>query len=90
MLAGEGEDASDIAAPAPMRRSVDEVDDVPGEGKDVGRDASPGRISTSPQAKPRADDPEIPEGTNMVTSSPCAKRCATPWPRKCASTNASS
>ncbi len=66
ILAGEDEDVSDIEAPAAdAPPASDEVDDVPGEGKDVGRDGSPLDID-KPEAKPRADDPEIPEGTNMV------------------------
>jgi len=64
ILAGEGEDASDIEAPA-ADAGGDEVKDVPGEGKDVGRDEGPLDIG-KPEAKPRASDPEIPEGTNMV------------------------
>ncbi|KLI63934.1 pyruvate dehydrogenase complex E1 component subunit beta [Aurantiacibacter marinus] len=61
VLMGEGEDASDIAAPA----ASDEVKDVPGEGKDVGQDASEAEV-TKPQPAARADDPAIPAGTNMV------------------------
>jgi len=65
ILAAEGEDASDIEAPAEETPPSDEVKDVPGEGKDVGRDGSPLDVG-KPAAKPRADDPEVPEGTNMV------------------------
>jgi len=61
ILAGEDEDASAIEAPA----ATDEVEDVPGEGKDVGREESEAEI-TKPQPAARADDPEIPAGTNMV------------------------
>ncbi|WPZ04704.1 pyruvate dehydrogenase complex E1 component subunit beta [Blastomonas marina] len=60
MIGEEGEDMSD-ARPSQSA----EVDDVPGEGKDVGRDQSEAEI-TKPAAKPKADDPEIPSGTNMV------------------------
>ena len=60
MIGEEGEDMSD-AQPSQSA----EVDDVPGEGKDVGRDQSEAEI-TKPAAKPKADDPEIPSGTNMV------------------------
>ncbi|WP_271077776.1 pyruvate dehydrogenase complex E1 component subunit beta [Aurantiacibacter sp. MUD61] len=62
ILAGEGEDASDIEAPS----GDAEVKDVEGEGKDVGRDPSEAEITKKPDAKPRAEDPDIPEGTNMV------------------------
>ncbi|MWV27953.1 pyruvate dehydrogenase complex E1 component subunit beta [Aurantiacibacter rhizosphaerae] len=71
ILAAEGEDASDIEAPSgdasadDASAASDEVEDVPGEGKDVGREGNPLDID-KPAAKPRADDPEIPAGTNMV------------------------
>ena len=67
MLAGEGEDASDIEAPAAADESED---DVAGEGKDVGREPSEAAI-TKPEAKPRADvkDPEVPEGTRFTATS---------------------
>ncbi|RIV88793.1 pyruvate dehydrogenase complex E1 component subunit beta [Aurantiacibacter zhengii] len=64
ILAGEDEDASDIEVPA-AEESSDEVKDVPGEGKDVGRDGDPLDVD-KPASKPRASDPEVPEGTNMV------------------------
>ncbi|MGB3166396.1 MAG: pyruvate dehydrogenase complex E1 component subunit beta [Alteraurantiacibacter sp.] len=63
ILAGEGEDASAIDAPS------GEVEDVEGEGKDVGREPSEAEITQQaekPEAKPRAADPDIPTGTNMV------------------------
>ena len=60
MLAAEGEDASEVAASAP------ESEDVPGEGKDVGRDASEAEI-TKPAKKTDLKDPEFPHGTNMAT-----------------------
>ncbi|MHA6333506.1 pyruvate dehydrogenase complex E1 component subunit beta [Qipengyuania sp. CAU 1752] len=63
MLIGEGEDASDIEAPA---AEVKPVDDVPGEGKDEGQD-EPGGVSApdKPARKPQSD-PAIPDGTNMA------------------------
>ena len=63
MLVGEGEDASDIEAPA-----APETSDVQGEGKDVGRAESEAEI-TKPEAKARPADPEIPAGTNMASVS---------------------
>ena len=64
MLAGEGEDASDMADAAP-------ADPVPGEGKDVGRADASGEGSEAEIAKPAkkssVKDPEIPHGTNMQT-----------------------
>ncbi|NNC59557.1 MAG: pyruvate dehydrogenase complex E1 component subunit beta, partial [Erythrobacter sp.] len=66
MLVGEGEDASDVEVPAAESKLVD---DVPGEGKDEGRD-EPGGASApeKPKRKPQAD-PAIPDGTNMATVS---------------------
>ncbi|WJY18181.1 pyruvate dehydrogenase complex E1 component subunit beta [Alteriqipengyuania flavescens] len=61
-LAGEGEEAS---PPSPAPAASDEVVDVPGEGKDVGRDESEAEL-TRPAAKERPSDPDIPAGTNMA------------------------
>ncbi|MEB3414862.1 pyruvate dehydrogenase complex E1 component subunit beta [Alteriqipengyuania sp. WL0013] len=61
-LAGEGEEAS---SPSPAPAASDEVVDVPGEGKDVGRDESEAEL-TRPAAKERPSDPDIPAGTNMA------------------------
>ena len=67
MLAGEGEDASSIRAPST------DTDEVPGEGKDVGRPDSSGEGSDAEIAKPAkktgVKDPEVPHGTNMATVS---------------------
>ena len=63
ILAAEGEDVADVSAPAAEAEA--EVKDVPGEGKDVGRDGDPLAVD-KPAAKPRAADPDIPAGTNMV------------------------
>lgn len=60
ILAGEDEDVSSVSAPAPS----EEVEDVPGEGKDVGREPSEAEI-TKLQSAPRAADPDVPEGTPM-------------------------
>ncbi|BDI61182.1 pyruvate dehydrogenase complex E1 component subunit beta [Qipengyuania nanhaisediminis] len=69
MLAGEGEDAGDVSAPA-ASDSADvagaAVDDVPGEGKDEGRD-EPGGVS-APKAAPRSADPDLPEGTSFTST----------------------
>ena len=70
MLAGEGEDASKIEAPA-KAASDDETPegDVTGEGKDVGRDDEDGSITPGkPKSRPKSD-PDIPHGTNMATVS---------------------
>jgi pyruvate dehydrogenase E1 component beta subunit len=63
MLAGEGEDASDIEAPVQDAA----VEDTPGEGKDVGRDPSEAQI-TKPARKTDVKDPEVPEGTAFTAT----------------------
>ena len=68
MLAGEGEDAADIEAPA----DSGPVEDVPGEGKDVGRpdsDATSEAEITKPARKTDVKDPEVPEGTGFISTS---------------------
>ncbi|UOR08212.1 pyruvate dehydrogenase complex E1 component subunit beta [Qipengyuania flava] len=68
MLAGEGEDASDIEAPA----DGGPVEDVPDEGKDVGRpesDATSEAEITKPARKTDVKDPEVPEGTGFISTS---------------------
>ena len=59
MLATEGEDAGDVSAPEP-------IEDVEGEGKDVGREPSKAEITKPTKSEPKPD-PEIPHGTNMAT-----------------------
>ncbi len=63
MLAGEGEDASEIATPADTAR----VDDVPGEGKDVGREPDGAEI-TKPARRTDVKDPAVPEGTSFTAT----------------------
>ncbi|MEH6683979.1 MAG: pyruvate dehydrogenase complex E1 component subunit beta [Qipengyuania sp.] len=63
MLAVEGEDASDVEAPAASAP----VDDTPGEGKDVGREPSEAEI-TKPVRKTDVKDPEVPEGTGFTST----------------------
>ncbi|KNH01347.1 pyruvate dehydrogenase subunit beta [Qipengyuania citrea LAMA 915] len=63
MLAGEGEDASEIEAPIQDAA----VEDTPGEGKDVGRDPSEAQI-TKPARKTDVKDPEVPEGTAFTAT----------------------
>ncbi|WP_324827350.1 pyruvate dehydrogenase complex E1 component subunit beta [Qipengyuania zhejiangensis] len=58
MIAGEGEDASAAQAPEPLA-------DVPGEGKDVGREPSEAQI-TKPARKVDVKDPDVPEGTGFT------------------------
>lgn len=64
MLASEGEDASDIQTPDDEQP----VEDVEGEGKDVGREESEAEI-TKPARKTDVKDPEVPEGTNFISLS---------------------
>ena len=61
-LAGEGEEAS---SPSPAPAASDEVVDVPGEGKDVGRDESEAEL-TKPAARERPSDPDIQIGRAHV------------------------
>jgi pyruvate dehydrogenase E1 component beta subunit len=63
MLAVEGEDASDVDAPAASAP----VDDTPGEGKDVGREPSEAEI-TRPARKTDVKDPDVPEGTGFTST----------------------
>ena len=63
MLAGEGEDAADLEAETPSQTS----EDVPGEGKDVGRGESEAEI-TKPARKVDVLDPEVPEGTSFSST----------------------
>jgi pyruvate dehydrogenase E1 component beta subunit len=64
MLAGQGEDASEIEAPSDNAKV-----DVAGEGKDVGRKDEDGSITPEkPKSKPKSD-PDVPHGTNMATVS---------------------
>ena len=66
MLAGEGEDPSDVTAP----QDPESVEDTPGEGKDTGREPSEAEVTKS-EAQERApvSDPAIPEGTAMTSVS---------------------
>ena len=72
MLAGEGEDAGDVAEAGPNETPVQSddkgrIDDVSGEGKDEGRD-EPGGVS-APTRAPVAEDLAIPEGTSFTSTS---------------------
>ncbi len=67
VIAMIGEEGEDMSAPAPPAKA--EIDDVPGEGKDIGRPKADGASDaevTKPAPKPKVDDPDIPSGTNMV------------------------
>ena len=64
MLLGEGEEASDASSPAPGPSEAP-VEDVPGEGKDVGQEPSEMEIS-KPLPSARPADPDLPEGTTMA------------------------
>lgn len=59
-------DEGDTEAPAPTSAPAAK-DDVPGEGKDVGRGESEAEITKEPSAKAAARDPELPAGTAMKT-----------------------
>ncbi|GMN13620.1 pyruvate dehydrogenase complex E1 component subunit beta [Altererythrobacter sp. MTPC7] len=72
MLAGDGEDASDMDAPEAGSEAAEEQakTDVEGEGKDVGREPSEAE-ATKPAKQERAAvaDPAVPEGTSMTSTS---------------------
>ena len=62
-LAGEGEEAAPSPAPTPEKTE----DDVPGEGKDTGREPSEAEVTkTAPEP---VADPEVPEGTSYAKQS---------------------
>ncbi|MCJ1961854.1 pyruvate dehydrogenase complex E1 component subunit beta [Novosphingobium mangrovi (ex Hu et al. 2023)] len=64
MLAGEGEDASSIEAPAEPKVEAQQVkSDVI---QDVSAESGTGKLAT--EEKPKKRDPEVPHGTNMKTS----------------------
>ncbi|MBB3763733.1 pyruvate dehydrogenase complex E1 component subunit beta [Sphingomicrobium lutaoense] len=67
IIGEEGEDAGDVESAAP---EAEPVEDVPGEGKDVGREESEAEL-TKVDAKPRVThvDADLPEGTQMVSTS---------------------
>ncbi|TYC90946.1 pyruvate dehydrogenase complex E1 component subunit beta [Novosphingobium sp. BW1] len=64
MLAGEGEDASSIEAPAAPKVEAQQVkSDVI---QDVSAESGTAKLAT--EEKPKKRDPEVPHGTNMKTS----------------------
>ena len=66
MLAGEGEDASDVEAPAPAASEAPDKGGAQGEGGEkASAEASTAEL-TKPKPGPAKTDPEIPAGTNMV------------------------
>ena len=69
LIAGEDEDASAVEAPAEKVGAAKAVVDVPGEGKDIGREPSQAEITKADAAaiEPRPADPDIPAGTPMVS-----------------------
>ena len=68
-MTGEDEEVEETSAPVASAPEL--LDDVAGEGKDVGRAESDAVITTDviEQAAPisRAEDPDVPEGTAMVS-----------------------
>ena len=90
-------DAGGASPSAPRIANSRQAPTARGEGRGEGRPQarscsvsaapSPQRASATPA--PRAAEPEIAPGTETVTR-PCARRCATPWPRRCAATPTSS
>ncbi|WBY15799.1 pyruvate dehydrogenase complex E1 component subunit beta [Erythrobacteraceae bacterium WH01K] len=72
MLAGDGENASDMDAPEAGSEAAEEQAkaDVEGEGKDVGREPSEAEATKSAkQERAAVADPAVPEGTSMTSTS---------------------
>ncbi|NTZ41640.1 pyruvate dehydrogenase complex E1 component subunit beta [Altererythrobacter sp. SALINAS58] len=70
MLAGEGEDVSDMdTADAGKKPAPAPAKDVVGEGKDVGRKEGNADMTAPQKRSEPVTDPEIPPGTNMATVS---------------------
>ncbi len=60
LLAGEDEDVSDVQASAPAK------DEEPAAAEEAETQPAVAAAAEKPASKPRASDPEIPEGTNMA------------------------
>ena len=70
MLAGEGEDISDLNTAGGGKEPASEPKkDVAGEGKDVGRKEDKTDMTAPQKRSEPVTDPEIPSGTNMATVS---------------------
>ncbi|GMM94397.1 pyruvate dehydrogenase complex E1 component subunit beta [Qipengyuania sp. MTN3-11] len=68
MMAGEGEDVSDIEAPAQESAEAPK-ESVAGEGKDVGREDNDGSVTSAPKKSQPKADPEVPEGASYTSTS---------------------
>ena len=83
VLLEEGEEAAaSRAGRGAGRQKAAETAKRPGAGA---RRRQPPRRSQRPRARPRGARGAPPSATR-----PCARRCATPWPRRCAATATSS
>jgi pyruvate dehydrogenase E1 component beta subunit len=86
-ILADGESAADLgkaAAPAPapsVAKEVEESRSPVGEGKPM---ISAPQATAAPAAVAEPD-PEVPEGTEMISQT-IAKRCATRWPKRCDAT----
>ena len=93
MLAGEGEDASALPRrrrpPLPRSRAAATQKAAESEAPKARRRRRATRRSSPSDAKParRSRDPRRHQHGQ---ASPCARRCATRWPRRCAATSACS
>ena len=67
MIAEEGEDPSALEQPAAKAEKANEVKDVPGEGKDVGREAKDEPAIADKDKPAPATNPEIADGASFVT-----------------------
>ena len=66
-MIGEGEDEGDSSTGGAAAQPT-EVKDVPGEGKDVGRDDEDRSITPKPAKVQAKADPQIPEGTTYTST----------------------
>ena len=66
ILAAEGEDASDVAAPADEDAAPEDEEAAPEEKSEEAPAPEATQQAEAPAAKERPEDPDIPSGTNMV------------------------
>ncbi len=81
-IAGEGEEVGAAAKAAPAPRPSAPAQEAPAEQVAEARPPRPSPSACRPAKRRTIPDPP--------RRSPCARRCATPWRRRCAATTASS
>ena len=82
VLAANGEDAADAASRSRRSARAAPTADAPGDAEQAEhRAAAPQRAAAPPAARPRRRRRRT---GARPSRSPCARRCATRWPRRCA------